>query len=135
MLVVLWAMQDAKNLRVAHVAREVALSVYRTTAHFPASESYGLTSQMRRAAVSIASNIAEGCGRRSNRELLQFLYVAMGSASELQCQCELATELDLGNAESLAATSREVERLKAMLSRLITALRQQPARRTQEKLM
>jgi four helix bundle protein len=123
-------MQDTKNLRVAHVARDVALLVSRTTAAFPASESYGLTSQMWRAAVSIASNIAEGCGRRSNRELLQVLYVAMGSASELQCQCELAAEHSFDDASAVRSTSREVERLESMLSRLITALRQQPARRT-----
>jgi four helix bundle protein len=85
---------------------------------------------MRRAAVSIGSNIAEGCGRRSNRELLQFLYVAMGSASELQFQCELAGKLAMADAMELDSAKREVERLKSMLSRLITALRKQPAGRT-----
>jgi four helix bundle protein len=73
-------MQDAKNLVVGEQARALALAIYRHTESFPRSECFGLTSQMRRAAVSIASNIAEGCGRRSNRELLTFLYIPAGSA-------------------------------------------------------
>jgi four helix bundle protein len=122
-------MQDPKNLLVTNRAQEVALVVYRVTAGFPRAEQFGLTSQMRRAAVSIGSNIAEGCGRRSNRELLTFLFIAMGSASELQYQCGLARELGFGDPAALESTFGEIDRLKAMLSRLIAALRRQPARR------
>jgi four helix bundle protein len=132
-LVVCWGMQDTNNLRVAEVARALAVRVYSATAAFPGSESYGLTNQMRRAAVSIGSNIAEGCGRRSNRELLQFLFVAMGSASELQFQCAVAADLGMGDQDSLDATLTEVVRLKSMLARLITALRRQPARKPNEQ--
>jgi len=120
--------QNAKNLAVADRARKVAVSVYRLTSAFPHVERYGLTSQMRRAAVSIGSNIAEGCGRRGNRELLQYLYFAMGSASELQFQCDLATDLQLADADAIAGTAHEVDRLKAMLSRLIAYLRETPDR-------
>ncbi|HEY2064925.1 MAG TPA: four helix bundle protein [Gemmatimonadaceae bacterium] len=122
-------MQDAKNLIVAERAQKVAMLIYRLTADFPPAERFGLTSQMRRAAVSVGSNISEGCGRRSNRELLHFLFIAMGSASELQYQCNLARGLVFGDPAALDAAAREIDRLKAMLSRLITALRRQPARR------
>ena len=122
-------MQDAKNLMVTERAQKVATLIYRVTADFPTAERFGLTSQMRRAAVSIGSNIAEGCGRRSDRELVTFLFIAMGSASELQYQCSLAVKLGFGEPTALDGALREVDRLKAMLSRLITALRQQPARR------
>jgi four helix bundle protein len=125
-------MQDTKNLMVAGCARKMAVSIYRLTDSFPPGERFGLSLQMRRAAVSVGSNIAEGCGRRSNRELLHYLFIAMGSASELQYQCELAADLQFGAAEERAQSLREIERVKAMLSRLIMALRQQPARRPGE---
>ena len=86
-------MQDVKKLLVAEFAHQLAIATYRHTVSFPASERFGITSQMRRAAVSIASNIAEGCGRRGNPELLTFLYYASGSARELACQIRIATEL------------------------------------------
>src|SRR5260221_10895497 len=73
-------MQDFRNLSVWQRARRVTKSVYEMTADFPGSEEFGLKSQMRRATVSICSNIAEGCGRRGDREFRRFLDVAMGSA-------------------------------------------------------
>jgi four helix bundle protein len=124
-------MQDTKNLIVAEHARKVALEVYRVTAAFPPIERYGLTSQMRRAAVSIGSNIAEGCGRRGVRDLVGYLYIAMGSASELEFQLELS--MDLGFAgESAPELLHAIHRLKRMLAKLISALRTQPARRQKE---
>ena len=123
-------MQDTKNLIVADHARKVALEVYRLTAAFPPGERYGLTSQMRRAAVSIGSNIAEGCGRRGVRDLVVYLYVAMGSASELEFQSELSEELGFLPAPQAAALIADVQRLKRMLAKLIGTLRTQPYRRT-----
>ena len=82
---------------------------------------------MRRAAVSIASNIAEGSGRRSNRELLPFLSVAYGSGSELACHLQIATELTYGDPESAERLRGEVERVASMLNRLISFHRTQPA--------
>ena len=64
--------QSANNLRVTARARALATGVYRATAQFPVAERFGLTAQMRRAAVSIGSNIAEGCGHRSDRELVRW---------------------------------------------------------------
>ena len=72
---------------------DLVLNVYEITKKFPAFESYGLTSQIRRAVVSIPSNIAEGASRRSKKEFTQFLYVAKGSLSELDTQLELAKRL------------------------------------------
>ena len=84
---------------------------------------------MRRASVSVASNIAEGCGRRGNRELLSFLYIAVGSARELACQLRIATELGFGDPSSAESLNTETMRVIKMLTRLITYLRTQPARK------
>ena len=74
-------------------ATQLALDIYRSTRNFPKDELYGLTSQMRRAAVSIASNIAEGKGRYSGKEFVQFLYRSRGSVLELETQLFIAREL------------------------------------------
>ncbi len=76
-------MQDFHQLKVWHKSHAVALAVYTATSSFPKEELYGLTSQMRRAAVSVPSNIAEGCGRDSQPQFAHFLQIAFGSASEL----------------------------------------------------
>ena len=125
-------MQDTGNLVVAEHAHRLALATYRHTESFPSAERFGLTSQMRRAAVSIASNIAEGCGRRSNRELLTFLYIASGSANELTCQLRIATDLGLGDPTSAEHLRTETNRVARMLTRLITFHRTQPAGRQKE---
>ena len=75
-------MRDFRELRVWEKAHHFALAVYRETRSFPKEETYGLTSQIRRAAVSIAANITEGSGRDSSREFARFLQIAMGSGSE-----------------------------------------------------
>src|SRR6478735_3585936 len=101
-------MQPTTNLRVAEQATKLAVAVYRMTSAFPKEERFGLTAQMRRAAVSVGSNIAEGCGRRGNRELLQFLYIASGSASELAFQLRLACALGFGEEATVDATRTEL---------------------------
>ncbi len=117
-------MQSAKNLHVYGKALELAQLVYASTAGFPPHERFGLTSQMRRAAVSIGSNIAEGCGRRGDKELVAYLYIAMGSASELEFQLELASALEYCDAEATASLQDANEAMKRMLSRLILSLRE-----------
>jgi four helix bundle protein len=82
-----------KELEVWKQAIELAKTVYQLTAGFPMSELYGLVSQMRRSAVSVASNIAEGAARNSDKEFIQFLYIALGSVAELETQYILAKEL------------------------------------------
>ena len=116
-------MQNAANLRVTAQARLLARAVYEQTSRFPKEERFGLAAQMRRAAVSIGSNICEGCGRHGNRELTHFLQIAYGSVSELQFQALLAGDLSLLSPEQAASLLDEITRVKKMLSRLITALR------------
>ena len=84
-----------RNLDVWERSIELAKIIYRMTAQFPASEQYGLTSQMRRAVISIPSNLAEGAARSGKREFLQFINISQGSVSELDTQLELAKELGL----------------------------------------
>ena len=80
-----------RNLDVWKKSMLLAKDIYETTAKFPKTENYGLISQMRRAATSIPSNIAEGAGRKSVKEFSQFIFIAQGSASELDTQIELST--------------------------------------------
>ena len=112
-------MQDPTRLDVAKRARVLALDIYRVTAGFPATEP--LTAQMRRAAVSIGSNIHEGCGRNGLKELIHFLHVAPGSIGDLEFQILIAN--DLGFLEDSAALLEAVNHTKRMLLRLIEALR------------
>jgi four helix bundle protein len=125
-------MQDTKNLVVAAHAEQLALAVYRLTAAFPIEERFGLTQQMRRAAVSVGSNIAEGCGRRGNRELLNHLYIAMASGSELEFQLGLSEKLGFGVHDERSEVSAELSRVQRMLNRLTAYLRAQPAWRRKE---
>ena len=105
----------------------LTVAVYRLTDGFPPQERFGLAAQMRLAAVSIGSNIAEGCGRRTNKELLNFLYTASGSASELLYQIELAGRLGFGVSSERDTVHADVLTTRRMLSRLIAFLRSQPA--------
>jgi four helix bundle protein len=82
-----------KKLRGWQLGMDIAVDIYRTTEAFPAEEKFGLTSQMRRCAVSVPSNIAEGAARNSKKECINFLYVSSGSLSELDTQLELAKRL------------------------------------------
>ena len=116
-------MRDPAKLRVLDDARDLAVATYAATGRFPREERFGLTAQMRRAAVSIGSNIIEGCHRSGNRALIAFLHNALGSAAELQFQIELAARLEFGQRSELKALHEQSTRCKKMLSRLITALR------------
>jgi len=112
-------MADAyRDLIAWRKATQLALDIYRSTQKFPKDELYGLTSQMRRAAVSIASNIAEGKGRYSRKEFVQFLYRARGSLLELETQLFIAHELHY--LEPLA--SRRMEDRTNELGRILNGL-------------
>ena len=86
-------MRDYRKLQIWDIGREVAKEVYIITKEFPKDELYGLTSQMRRAAVSIPSNIAEGCGRDSMKEFVQFLRISLGSVRELETQFYISSDI------------------------------------------
>jgi four helix bundle protein len=115
-------MGEFQDLRVWRKAHELTLDVYRLTMIFPREELYGLTSQLRRSAASVPSNIAEGCGRDADTELKQFLRIALGSANELQYQILLAHDIgyiDTPPFEQLSAATLEV---RGMLTNLIRSL-------------
>ena len=97
--------------------------VYRLTAHFPAEERFGLTSQMRRAAVSIPSNIAEGAARGTTKEYVRFLSVARGSIAELETQLRIAVQLGFADADQAGVLDASIERVFALLSGLLRSLK------------
>jgi four helix bundle protein len=88
-------MRDCRDLKLWEKAHRLTLAVYRGTAHFPKAELFGLTSQIRRASVSIEANLAEGCGRRLDGEMARYIQIAIGSGAELSCQLLLARDLGL----------------------------------------
>ena len=87
-------LRDFKKLDIWHEAHQLVLKVYKETQSFPKEEVYGLTSQLRRSVVSIPNNIAEGCGRKSKKELYHFLNISMGSSSEVEYLLFLAQDLN-----------------------------------------
>lgn len=116
-------MQDFRNLEVWRIAHGLTLGVYRATSHFPSEERFGLTSQLRRAAASIESNLAEGCGRGSDADFARFTQVALGSASEVECQLLLARDLGYLEEESHTLLEDQAQRVKRMLASLLKTLR------------
>jgi len=116
-------MRDHTRLSAFELGDEVAVLIYRVTAGFPREELYGLTSQMRRAPVSVPSNIVEGCARDSEADYLRFLYIAFGSLRELHYQLSLSKRLGfLRNQDSSLIEPKIVETEK-VLNGLIRALR------------
>jgi four helix bundle protein len=115
-------MQDYHKLRVWQKSHGLTLHIYRKTASFPKSEIFGLIGQMRRAAASIELNIAEGCGRDSNPELTRFLRMALGSASELECQTEIARDLEYLRSDEASEWLAAATEIKRMLAGLIKKL-------------
>ncbi len=113
-----------KDLDVWQQAIELSKTVYFLTGSFPKEELFGLSSQMRRAAVSIASNIAEGAARHGDREFLRFLHVAAGSASELDTQLEIAKGIKVGDNAQIDAVQESLEAVSKMLQGLIRSVKQ-----------
>jgi four helix bundle protein len=107
-----------RDLLVWQRAIQMTLAIYRLTVGFPKEELYGLTSQIRRAGVSVASNIAEGYGRMSTGEYKQFLGMARGSNSEVQTQLVIARELGYGNTQVL----QEAESLSIEVGKMLLAI-------------
>jgi four helix bundle protein len=116
-------MRDHTKLRAFELADEVAMLVYRATAGFPKEESFGLTSQVRRAAVSVASNIVDGCARDSEADYLRFLNIAFGSLRELHYQPNLSKRLGFLPNEDSSLIEPKVVETEKVLNGLIRALR------------
>ncbi len=111
-------MKNFRDLKVWHKAHSLALESYKATVAFPKQEMFGMTSQIRRVAVSIAANIAEGCRKRGNGEFQRFLNVATGSASELEYHFLLAHDLGLVDHPEYKRLTEAVVEVKRMLSAL-----------------
>ncbi len=115
-------MQDFRKLKVWEKSHRFSIDVYNATSAFPKEEIYGLTSQIRRAAVSISANIAEGCGRGSDADFKRFLHIAFGSASEAECLLELSKDLNFIDNEHVAMLLGNIEEIKKMLASLINSV-------------
>lgn len=108
-------MRDFKDLDVWKKSIDLAEKIYIVTKNFPTNEEYGLTSQLRRAAVSISSNISEGCGRRTNKDFSKFLHNAFGSLKEIECQLIIADRLEYLNRENFEDLMKELDDVGRML--------------------
>ena len=108
-----------RKLDVYHLSKKIVADVYTLTKCFPASEQFGLTNQLQRAAISVPSNIAEGMGRFSTKERVHFLEIALGSLMEVMCQLEIAEMLGYIDKSQLAA----MEQMLLQATRMLTGLR------------
>jgi len=111
-----------KDLDIWKVSVELVRDIYQSTLKFPDSEKFGLSLQMRRAAVSIPSNIAEGAGRHYIKEYIQFLYISSGSLSELETQLEIAFQLNY--IKSIEELNVKIIRIRQMMTKLIKSLKE-----------
>ena len=116
-------MGNYKNYKVWEKSHQLVLKVYGLTNGFPKSEQYNLISQMNRASVSIPTNIAEGCGRETQKEFVRFLYIASGSAHELDYLLLLASELGYIESETSRNIVSEIDEIKKMLAALINTIK------------
>ena len=112
-------MHDVHDLKVNHIARDLASRVYDITSLFPDEEKFGLSSQMKRASISVFSNMAEGCGRRTDKDLLHFLYNANGSLKELEVQLEFAASRSFIAKAAFTNTHEQLKELARALFGLI----------------
>lgn len=115
-----------KKLNVWQLAMDIVEDVYNLTETFPAHERFGLTSQLRRCAVSVPSNIAEGAARNTTKGFVNFLHIAQGSLSELDTQLEISFRLKLINQEFLFSIDSKLLQVDQMLSGLISSLKKTP---------
>ena len=116
-------MKDYKELEVWQKVIDLVSSLYEVSGTFSDNEKFGLTSQVRRAATSVPANIAEGWGRGSTKEYVQFLHVARGSLLELETHLIIAHRLGFLSGDLTAAAHKQVESIGMMLNRLIGRLR------------
>lgn len=115
-------MRNYRDLQVWSKSYALTLELYRLSRAFPKEELYGLTSQMRRASVSIGANLAEGCGRRTNAEMGRFVRIAMGSASELDHHLLLCQDLGFLENDQYRGVARKLTEVRKMLSSLLSSI-------------
>ena len=112
-------MKDFRNLHVWTKSHQLTLDIYKATQQFPKEELFGLVSQLRRASTSIPTNIAEGSGRKSEKEFIQFLSIALGSANEVDYLIELSKDLGFISQEVWTQLDQEINEIQSMLFVLI----------------
>ena len=112
-------MRNYRDLQVWEKAHKLTLSIYRGTQDFPKEERFSLTSQIRRSSASIAANLAEGCGRRSDGEMARFIQISMGSGSELSYHLLLARDLNFLDNGQYSKLSSDLEEVMRMLSQKV----------------
>jgi four helix bundle protein len=117
-------MHNFKNLKVWEKSMALAASVYKLMAAMPPEEKYGLTSQIKRCAISIPSNIAEGAGRNTNADFARFLDISNGSSNELETQLLLAQRLNFLDTNAVLPISNELDEIQKMNYKLINKLRE-----------
>ena len=118
-------MRNYRDLQVWNKAHNLTLELYGLSRGFPREEIYGVTSQLRRAAVSIGANLAEGCGRRTSSELARFVRIAMGSASELDYHLLLSRDLGFMNSDDFTRTETGLTEVRKMLTSFLSSIEEQ----------
>lgn len=116
-------MKDYKKLKVWHKAHENVLEVYRITKNYPREEQFGLTSQLRRASISVSNNIVEGCGKYTDKDFVNFLQIALGSCQESEYLLMLSYQLEYLKKSDYDKINEQVGEAKAMLISLIKKIR------------
>ena len=115
-------MKDFKQLAVFQKTRIFNKEIYLKTKNFPAEERFGITNQIRRASVSIATNIAEGCGRNSDKDFARFLNIAYASACEVECLLLISSDLELIDRQTLSSLQKKLDEIKKMLFAFVKKL-------------
>lgn len=115
-------MKDFRNFIVWQKSHQLTLDVYKAVNNFPKDEQFGLISQMKRSSSSIPTNIAEGCGRNTDKDFARFLIIAFGSANELEYQFILSGDLNFINKETNEQLLSQIQEIKKMLNALISKL-------------
>ena len=116
------SIQNFRDLKIWQLGKEIVVETYKITRFFPNEELYGLTTQMRRAAVSIPSNVSEGHSRRATKDYQRFLNIAAGSCAELETQMEIALELGYLKTASRESVMEKIDHERRMLRKLISKL-------------
>ena len=116
-------MVNYKNYKVWQKSHNLVFEVYKVLSTFPKNEEFNLISQIRRATLSVPTNIAEGCGRETQKELIRFLYISSGSAHELDYLILVSSELNLISKEKTENLLDEIDQIKKMLAVLITKIK------------
>lgn len=107
-------MHNFKELKIWQNSKNLVIDIYKRTENFPKEEIFSLTNQIRRSAISIPSNIAEGCGRNSDKDLIRFLDIANGSSFELETQLIIAHELDFLDKENFEYLDEKLSEIQKM---------------------